>query len=102
MAVCRRSLSEGGGWRTGGSGEDSVRDGSEMDNSEKSVKNHEKSSERHIYMPLYPIFDDFSRKLRIWEDSMSGAVRALPHRDMQYVHPWTYVPMRSPIHSELQ
>ena len=26
---------------------------------------------------------------------MSGAVRALPHRDMQYVHPWTYVPTRS-------
>jgi hypothetical protein len=84
MAVCGRSLSEGGGWRTGGSGEDSVRNGSEMVNSEKSVKNHEKSSERHIYTPLYPFFSIFSEFLGIWENSLARRVLATGARNETY------------------
>ncbi len=99
MAECERSLSEGGGGRTGGSGEDSVRDGSEMDNSEKSVKNHEKSSERHIYMPLYPIFDHFFQFLGILENSLARRVLATGARNETYsafIHGLTWISQSTP------
>ena len=84
MVVCRRSLSEGGGWSDRGSDGVMVDDGVMMDNSENSVKNHEKSSERHIYMPLSPFFAIFSEFLGIWENSLARRVLATGVRNETY------------------
>ena len=67
----------------------------EMVNSEKSVKNHEKSSERHIYMPLYPIFSIFSEFLGILENSLARRVLATGVRNETYsafIHGLTFPP----------
>ena len=61
-----------------------VDDGVMMDNSENSVKNHEKSSERHIYMPLSPFFAIFSEFLGIWENSLARRVLATGARNETY------------------
>ena len=72
------------GGRTRGSDGVMVDDGVMMDNSEKSVKNHEKSSERHIYTPLYPIFSIFSGFLGIFENSLARRVLATGARNETY------------------
>ena len=48
------------------------------------VKNLEKSSERHIYMPLYPIFDNFCQFLGILENSLARRVLATGARNETY------------------